>query len=303
MMQKSKRIRRIAFVLILFGALIQMTSIAVKEVKEIGIRIAANHTVTVTEVTATTLPEAKAVTQAAKAKEKAAVPLEPLSLTVIIPPQDDEKSKSELPELIQQKQQLRAAAKEAKLIAEKEAAEAAEAAKKAESATKITVAIYDTITSTYTVEIYNSIEELANNCSLTVDEIIYIMKALYGEANAVESKAERSMVVWVILNRLDTPGYGFGDSIEEIITKPFQFTGYLESNPVTDRSFEVVCDVIMRWEAEKRGETNVGRTIPKEVLFFHADHGHNAFYRYTEVNRGEKIYFDREHPLENPYEN
>ena len=208
-------------------------------------------------------------------------PATPLAITI--------STRGEIPEVIQEKMAARAAAKIE--------------AETAKETAKIAVASYDTVTSTYTVEIYNSIEELANNCSLTVEEIIYIMKALYGEANAVESKAERSMVVWVILNRLDTPGYGFGDSIEEIITKPFQFTGYLESNPITDRSFEVVCDVIMRWEAEKRGETNVGRTIPKEVLFFHVDHGHNAFYRYTEVNRGEKIYFDRDHPVENPYEN
>lgn len=287
-------LRRVATVLLLFGVcacILLAQGIRQTEataMKKAATEVAIPKQKTIPEIVIPTAPAIPAVTTihvpvtpATTSVSTPVPPATPLAITV--------STKGEIPEVIQEKMAARAAAKIE--------------AETAKETAKIAVASYDTVTSTYTVEIYNSIEELANNCSLTVDEIIYIMKALYGEANAVESKAERSMVVWVILNRLDTPGYGFGDSIEEIITKPYQFTGYLESNPVTDRSFEVVCDVIMRWEAEKRGETSVGRTIPKEVLFFHADHGHNAFYQYTQVNSGEKIYFDRDHPVENPYEN
>lgn len=150
------------------------------------------------------------------------------------------------------------------------------------------------------------IEELANNSSLTVDDIIKLIKTYHGECDCVVSMAERSMVIWVILNRLDAGG--FGKTVAEICTRPYQFTGYSANNPITERGFALVNDVVMRWEREKAGETNVGRTIPKDILFFHADsipsrgEWHNAFYKYSEGNSGYKIYFDRNNPLENPYE-
>ncbi|MBR5046240.1 cell wall hydrolase [Candidatus Saccharibacteria bacterium] len=214
-------------------------------------------------------------------------PATPLAITV--------STKGEIPEVIQEKMAARAAAKIE--------------AETAKETAKVAVATYDTVTSTYTVEIYNSIEELAANCSLSVEDIIALAQTYHGECDCVASQAERSMVIWVILNRLDTPGYGFGNTVYAICTADYQFTGYSPNNPVTERALEMVSDVVMRWEAEKRGETCVGRTIPKEYLFFHADSNpsigswHNAFYRYTEVNRGDKIYFDRDHPMENPYEN
>ncbi|MBO7132484.1 cell wall hydrolase [Candidatus Saccharibacteria bacterium] len=150
------------------------------------------------------------------------------------------------------------------------------------------------------------IEELANNSSLTVDDIIKLIKTYHGECDCVVSMAERSMVIWVILNRLDAGG--FGKTVAEICTRPYQFTGYSANNPITERGFALVSDVVMRWEREKAGETDVGRTIPKDILFFHADsipsrgEWHNAFYKYSEGNSGYKIYFDRNNPIENPYE-
>ena len=39
----------------------------------------------------------------------------------------------------------------------------------------------------------------------------------------------------------------------------------------------LVLDVLGRWEAEKQGQENVGRTLPTEYLFFWGDGWHNHF--------------------------
>lgn len=142
--------------------------------------------------------------------------------------------------------------------------------------------------------------------SFSEQDIEALCKTLYGEANCVKSEAERSMVVWTILNRYDA---GFGDTIYEICTAPSQFSGYDPDNPVTERNMALVMDVISRWEREKNGETDVGRTLPRECYYFIADSNpsagewHNAFYSMTQGNRGDKIWYDYRNPIANPYQN
>ena len=143
------------------------------------------------------------------------------------------------------------------------------------------------------------------NHGFTEAEIQMIARVIYCESNCVESEAERSMIAWTILNRIDSGISWFGDSVSSIITKPGQFC-YTPSAPLTDRNYELAKDVTSRWLAEKSGETNVGRTLPVEFLFYHAskEHWHNSFYRLSGGGlNGERIYFDRNHPAENPYMN
>lgn len=158
--------------------------------------------------------------------------------------------------------------------------------------------VVPTTTSSIEPTIYASIEELAENCSLTVEDIITMVKTQYGEDRG-NGMLEMSMVAWVILNRYDTGK--FGVSVTAVCTAADQFQGYSANNPVTEICFKVVSDVIQRWEAEKAGATNVGRTIPADILFFYAKNGHHVFYKYTNFNQGEKVYFDRTQPPENPY--
>ncbi len=148
-------------------------------------------------------------------------------------------------------------------------------------------------------------ETILTQSSLSDEDIEALAKTLYGEANCVSSACERSMVVWTILNRLDAGG--FGETVYEICTKPMQFTGYNPDHPVTERNLELVRDVVSRWEREKNGEENVGRTLPKEYCFFVADSNpsagewHNAFYAYSGGNRGDKIWYSYLNPIDNPY--
>ena len=112
----------------------------------------------------------------------------------------------------------------------------------------------------------------------TIDITIYqkdielIAKTVYGEARGC-SIVEQSAVIWCILNRVDA-GYG---TIEQVITAPYQFTGYKESNPVQGDFVELATDVLLRWKIEKYCIGDVRRTLPDNYLYFHGDGKQNHF--------------------------
>lgn len=125
-------------------------------------------------------------------------------------------------------------------------------------------------------------------------EVEAIAKTVYGEAMVTGSDKEMSAVVWCILNRVDSPVYP--DSIIEVITQHKQFHGYHEENPMDAGIEALVLDVLGRWEAEKQGQENVGRTLPAEYLFFWGDGWHNYFT--TEFQGGDEWDWS----LPNPYD-
>ncbi len=175
-------------------------------------------------------------------------------------------------------------------------------ASETESTTTVTTKAEESITTTPSEEV--TPPTATQSISFSNEEIDVVAKVLYGEANCVESDAERSMVIWTILNRLDAKMYG-DETIAEVCTRPYQFA-YDAEAPVTDRNRELVVDVFKRWSREKAGETKVGRTLPKEYLFFLADSDpesgiwHNHF---CTIVDGERVSFGYENPLENPYTN
>ena len=73
-------------------------------------------------------------------------------------------------------------------------------------------------------------------------------------------------------------------------------SAYDPTNPVLPVLKELALDVIDRWQREKQGETDVGRVLPPEYLFFGGDGKHNTFR--TEWDGGE--YWDWSWP--SPYE-
>ena len=118
----------------------------------------------------------------------------------------------------------------------------------------------------------------------TDDDAIALAKMLYGEARgvgeletaagAVSGKCQQAAVIWTVLNRYDA---GFADSIKSVVVAPHQYYGYLESNPVDDELLDLVYDVLDRWNNERNGETNVGRVLPSDYMWFHGDGQHNHF--------------------------
>ena len=103
-------------------------------------------------------------------------------------------------------------------------------------------------------------------------EATYLAKTIYGEARGL-GKTEQAAVVWCVLNRADA----WGMDIIEVITAPGQFTGYRESNPVWPELYDLAQDVLTRWRRESNGETDVGRVLPREYMWFSGNGRVNIF--------------------------
>ena len=121
-----------------------------------------------------------------------------------------------------------------------------------------------------------------------------LAKTLWGECRGVKYKSHQAAVAWCVLNRLDTGRWG--DTVLEVVSAPSQFSGYNDSFPVTDELVALAEDVLIRWHAEKEGEQNVGRVLPKSYIFFVGDGKLNYF---TDKWKS-KDYWDWSLP--NPYE-
>ena len=108
----------------------------------------------------------------------------------------------------------------------------------------------------------------------TEEDAELLAKTLYGEARASHIPThQKAAVVWCVLNRVDA-GQG---TIEEVVTKKRQFVGYDEDNFVTVELYDLAVDVLERWQAEHEGQTDVGRTLPAEYLYFTGDGEYNYF--------------------------
>lgn len=96
---------------------------------------------------------------------------------------------------------------------------------------------------------------------------------VWGEARGIPSDTEKAACVWCALNRVD---YGYGN-IVMVVTAPYQFAGYDIDNPIDDEIKALCEDVLTRWYAEKAGETDVGRVLPSDYMWFTGDGEHNYF--------------------------
>lgn len=175
--------------------------------------------------------------------------------------------------------------------------------------TSATITVVENSTSQKPIHTLTSIIEEAQRtkyCKIFSPNVRQMLaQTLYAEAGCVESDAERSMVLWTILNRYDSGIEWFGGTLEEVISKQGQFA-YSPLGEYTDAEVDLVDDVINRYIAEKMGEEHVGRTLPADIYFFHTDFEaagwHNYFYALSDGLSGDMEIFDRDHPIENPYE-
>lgn len=117
-------------------------------------------------------------------------------------------------------------------------------------------------------------EEIAIPQLASQDDIELIARVIWGEAGYIKNKAEQAAVAWTILNRVDL----WGKDIETTVKSPFQF--FYENGgtkPVPLPYVELAADVVIRWEREHAGETDVGRVLPADYLFYVGDGEHNHF--------------------------
>lgn len=129
-------------------------------------------------------------------------------------------------------------------------------------------------------------------------DAVMLAKIMYKESRGVKDMAHQAAVAWCILNRVDV-GYG---TIEQICTAPNQFAWDPNAKTVDDFGRDLVwlaLDVLARWQLEKLGETEVGRVLPKEYLYFSADKtGTDNVFR----TKWKQPYKKWDWSLPNPYE-
>lgn len=107
----------------------------------------------------------------------------------------------------------------------------------------------------------------------TEEDVVMVAKTLYGECRGCPAE-EQAQVVWCILNRVDDSR--FPDTIQGVITQPYQFHGYSSSFPVWDNLADVARDVLTRWSYEKQGIA-VERELAPEYLWFTGNGTQNIF--------------------------
>jgi hypothetical protein len=112
-----------------------------------------------------------------------------------------------------------------------------------------------------------TVEELLINEA----DVEMLAKLVWGEARGC-SVTEQAAVIWTVLNRVDSEDPIFPDTIQEVVTQPWQFIGYHPNHPVEQDKVDLARDVLTRWLTG--GE---GRVLPKEYVFFHGDGIHNHF--------------------------
>jgi hypothetical protein len=83
------------------------------------------------------------------------------------------------------------------------------------------------------------------------------------------SEAEQEAIAWVILNRVDTDGYGMGCSVEYVVTFPNQFA-YYEDTEYSNELYDLALRVLEDWQAGAEG-------IGKQWLWFTGDGKRNTF--------------------------
>lgn len=139
----------------------------------------------------------------------------------------------------------------------------------------------------------------------TENDAKLIARTMYGEARGIKKRKEVACIGWTILNRVDKNQAQFGKTIEQVVTKSNQFA-YSAGFPLTSQAgfslINLARDVLDRWSREKAGQTNVGRVLPKEYLWYKGDLvAHNYFFKdYNDflANRRAKAW---DYSLPSPY--
>lgn len=110
----------------------------------------------------------------------------------------------------------------------------------------------------------------------TDEELEILAKIVYREAGGIRDKAHQAAVIWCILNRVDANNPGWGDTIKSVATYPHAFA-WIPNTPVDQELLLLAADVCERWNLEKAGDDEVGRTLPATYLYFWGDGKYNHF--------------------------
>ena len=103
-------------------------------------------------------------------------------------------------------------------------------------------------------------------------EITLAAQTVWGEARGC-SRDEQKLVVWCICSRADARN----QSVEEVITAPYQFAGYDPDHPVESEIVEVVEEVLQAWARGEEALVLPPYATTSNYQFFGGDGEHNWF--------------------------
>ena len=150
-----------------------------------------------------------------------------------------------------------------------------------------TITLLVTTTLAWTIPYPEDYQPYYNEQSATA-----LAKLVWAEARGL-SDTETSAVMWVVINRTEKEGC-WGSSLWETLTQKGQFA-YKASSPVDPHLYNLAKDVLIRWDMERCGIKNVGRTIPGNYYYFTGDGTRNYF----RAEYGSNNYWDWS--LKSPY--
>lgn len=104
-----------------------------------------------------------------------------------------------------------------------------------------------------------------NGRTYTAEEADLLARCVWGEYRG-DDDVQVAAVAWCILNRVDDPR--FPNTIKEVVTAPWQFSGYQPGNPIDPRIQRICYDVLARWQAEPSCCGSIGRVLPPEYVYF-----------------------------------
>lgn len=128
-------------------------------------------------------------------------------------------------------------------------------------------------TSRNTLNAYPSQQQALNAAMQTIPDDLVETAALlaWGEYSGSDY-AQRTAPIWCACNRADA----WGQSLEEVMHSD-AFHGLLTEREVPAEWYDLARETLARWELEKAGYIDVGRTLPSEYLYFSGDGTLNVY--------------------------
>lgn len=128
-------------------------------------------------------------------------------------------------------------------------------------------------TSVYTPNTYPSQQSVLNSAMEVISDELVAEAALlaWGEYSGTDY-AQRTAPIWCACNRADA----WGLTLDEVMHSD-AFHGLLTEREVPEVWYDLARETLARWELEKMGYIDVGRTLPSEYLYFSGNGEYNTY--------------------------
>lgn len=107
------------------------------------------------------------------------------------------------------------------------------------------------------------------------DSATALAQLVWAEGRGIPSDTEKAAIMWVVINRVEKEG-AWANDLWTVITAKGQFA-YNPNAPVDPDLYTLAKDVLIRWDKERCGFTDVGRTLPNNYYYFTGDGKRNYF--------------------------